>query len=176
MIYTRTAYGKRLRRDLLPDETRNFISQHYEPHHKALSAEVNGELERHGKAFIVDCHSFPSQPLPCGKDQSVPRPEFCIGTDDFHTPRALIEVTLRSLKDMGYTVGINQPYAGTLVPMAYYRKEHRVASIMVEMNRSLYMDKLAGTKTSGFDRTKERVRILLNSVREFQQQAEPNAR
>ena len=176
MIYTLTAYGNKLKRTLQPHEKRNLVSQYYKAHHQKLLAEVKNELEKHGKALIVDCHSFPSQPLPCDNDQSIPRPEFCIGTDSFHTPRALIQVTAQSIKKMGYSVGINRPYAGSMVPMAFYKKDRRVASIMIEVNRSLYMDELTGTKTSRFDPIKEQIQILLDLIREFQRKAEPDAR
>jgi N-formylglutamate deformylase len=176
MIYTLTAYGNMLKRTLQPHETRNLVSQYYETHHQTLLAEAKNELENSGKALIVDCHSFPSQPLPCDKNQSIPRPEFCIGTDSFHTPRALIQVTARSIKKLSYSVGINRPYAGSMVPMAFYKKDSRVASIMIEVNRSLYIDELAGTKTSRFDPIKEQLQTLLSLIREFQQGAEPDAR
>jgi N-formylglutamate amidohydrolase len=176
MIYTLTAYGNKLKRTLQPHETRHLVSQYYEPHHQKLLTEVKNELEKYGKALIVDCHSFPSQPLPCDENQSIPRPEFCIGTDPFHTPRALIQATERSIEQMGYSVGINRPYAGSMVPMAFYEKDRRVASIMIEVNRSLYMDELAGTKTGRFDTIKEQIQALLGSIRESQQQAEPDVR
>jgi N-formylglutamate deformylase len=175
MIYTRTAHGNTLRRTLQPHETRNLEAHYYEAHHQRLSTEVRNELEKYGKALIVDCHSFPSRPLPCDENQSIPRPEFCIGTDSFHTPRALIEATAQSIRKMGYSVGIDHPYAGTMVPMAFYQQDHRVASIMIEVNRRLYMDELAGTKSVRFDTTKEHVQLLLGSFREFQQQAASDA-
>jgi N-formylglutamate amidohydrolase len=172
MIYTLTASGKKLKRTLQPQETRTLLSL-YETHHQALLTEVKMELERYGKALIVDCHSFPSHPLPCDKDQSIPRPEFCIGTDSFHTPRALSQATLLYLKKMGYSVQVNQPYEGTLVPMAFYRKDGRVTSIMVETNRRLYMDETTGAKTSAFDAIKKQIQDLLCSIKQFQQQASP---
>lgn len=170
MIYTRTAYGQKLRRSLEPHEIRHLIDQYYEPHHQRLLAAVKEEL-KYGLALIVDCHSFPSQSLPCDEDQSVPRPEFCIGMDSFHTPRALVQATTRRIKAMGYSLRINRPYAGTIVPMAFYQQDRRVVSIMIEINRSLYMDESTGRKTSQFDTIKEQVQTLLASIRELQQQA-----
>lgn len=175
MIYTLTASGKKLKRTLQPQETRSLVSL-YETHHQALLKEVKNELEKYGKALIVDCHSFPSHPLPCDKNQSIPRPEFSIGTDSFHTPKALSQTTALNLKKMGYSVQINQPYEGTMVPMVFYRKDRRVASIMVEINRSLYMDEMAGAKTSAFDSTKKQIQSLLCSINQYQQQAQPDAR
>jgi N-formylglutamate deformylase len=74
---------------------------------------------------------------------------------------------------MGYSVGIDRPYAGTMVPMAFYQKDRRIASIMIEVNRSLYMDELAGMKNGGFETIREHVQILLGSIGGFHQQAEP---
>jgi N-formylglutamate deformylase len=175
MIYTLTADGKKLKRTLQPQETRILVSQYYETHHQALSTEVKIELEKYGKALIVDCHSFPSHPLRCDSDQSTPRPDFCIGTDSFHTPKELIQTTALNLKKMGYSVRINQPYEGTWVPMAFHRKDRRVASIMVEINRSLYMGEFARAKNSAFDFIKKQIQSLLCSIKEFQQHAQPDA-
>ena len=169
MIYTHTACGNRLKRTLQPHERRNLVAQYYETHHERLLTEVKDELEQYGRALIADCHSFPSQPLPCEENQSIPRPEFSVGTDSFHTPRPLIEATAQSIKKMGYSMGINRPYAGSMVPMAFYKKDRRVASIMIEVNRSLYMDELAGTKADRFDIIKEQIQTLLASIRRFQQ-------
>ena len=170
MVYTRTASGRDLRRTLHPQETRSLVSL-YEAHHQALLREVENELADHGNALIIDCHSFPSHPLPCDRDQCLPRPEFCIGTDSFHTPEALAQLTALNLKKLGYRVRMNRPYQGTLVPMAFFKKDRRVASMMIEVNRRLYMDEMTGLKTSAFDSIREQIGSLLSSIKEFQEQA-----
>jgi N-formylglutamate amidohydrolase len=176
MIYALTSSGKKLKRALQPQEMRNLVYLYYKAHHETLLREVKNELEKFGKALIVDCHSFPSHPLQCDKDQSIPRLEFCIGTDSFHTPKSLSQTTVLNLNKMGYRVRMNKPYEGTLVPTAFYRKDRRVASIMVEINRSLYMDEMAGEKNSAFDSIKKQIQRLLLSIRQFQQESQPDAR
>ncbi len=171
MTYTATADGKMLRRTLQAAEKQALVTRYYEPHHQLLCAKVREELEQQGRALIIDCHSFPSQPLPFEQDQAVPRPAFCIGIDSFHTPESLACLTARFIGEMGFSVGINRPYAGALVPMAYYRKERRVTSIMIEINRSLYMDESNGKKAGGFERTQAHVQGLLNTIRAGHQQA-----
>ena len=78
---------------------------------------MNAEIETLGKSLIVDCHSFPSHPLQCDKDQAIPRPDICIGTDPFHTPKALVEVAESAFRNVGLSVGIDRPYDGTIVPL-----------------------------------------------------------
>jgi N-formylglutamate deformylase len=167
MIYTRTAYGKTLKRTLQPKEMRSLF-EYYKKHHEMISNNVRIELEKYGKALIVDCHSFPSSPLPCDRDQTIPRPAFCIGTDSFHTPAVLVQITEDYLKNIGFSVGINQPYEGALVPITFYRKDSNVVSIMIEVNRSLYLDEMTGTKKDSFESIKKNIWTLLSSIDKFQ--------
>jgi N-formylglutamate deformylase len=163
MIYTRTAAGRDLKRRLTAYET-GALRAFYDRHHRALLHEVEAELATTGSALIVDCHSFPSHPLPCDQDQEIPRPDFCIGSDPFHTPEALTRRTVTALETLGYGVRVNRPYEGTLVPLPFWNKDGRVASIMIEMNRSLYMDEATGRKTAGFAPLKERLAGVLSSL------------
>jgi hypothetical protein len=43
-------------------------------------------LVRFDRCLVIDVHSFSSMPLPHEPDQTVPRPELCIGFDQFHSP------------------------------------------------------------------------------------------
>ncbi len=53
------------------------------------------ELKRKGKSLIIDCHSFPEKPFPYEEDQSLERPDICIGTDSYHSPQRLVEKCVR---------------------------------------------------------------------------------
>lgn len=120
-----------------------------------MALEVQNTLEQFGRCLIIDCHSFPSKPLPYELDQSVDRPDICIGTDPFHKPEELV-ILIRSVCEAnGLKVAIDKPFAGTYVPLTYLGKDKRVSSIMVEVNRSLYMNETIGDRSSRFLRTKE---------------------
>jgi N-formylglutamate amidohydrolase len=41
--------------------------------------------------------------------------------------------------EAGYTVELNRPYSGSLVPLEFLDTEPRVQSIMIEVNRRLYL-------------------------------------
>lgn len=166
MIYTRTAHGRPLRRALRPEEV-EALRLVYDAHHARLSELVAEELARSGTALLIDCHSFPSRPLPCDQDQSTPRPHFCLGTDKDHTPEGLARAIAAELRALGYSVGLNRPYAGTMIPAVFSGADRRVVSIMIEVNRSLYMDEATGAKAGDFGLIKSRMQGLMTLIGEL---------
>jgi N-formylglutamate amidohydrolase len=163
-FYLKTTDGRPLRRALKDDEL-ELLDGYYSEHHQKLTAAVGRELKQPGRALIIDCHSFPGAPLPCDLDKSVPRPDFCIGTDAFHTPDGLVQTARQLLEKKGYSTEINRPYAGTLVPLTFYRQDARVSSIMIEVNRKLYMDEATGEKTTRFDEIRQTAAELLSLIK-----------
>jgi N-formylglutamate amidohydrolase len=123
----------------VPPEREDLLERFYRPHHRALTAAVDGALQRHGKCLVIDGHSFPALPLPYEYDQDPNRPDICIGTDAFHTPDWLRELARDEFRALGYTVQIDHPFAGALVPLRHYQSDRRVQAVMVEINRGLYM-------------------------------------
>jgi len=137
VCYSQSSYGKPLR--VVDKIEKEFIlSTYYDTHHQQLSTQVTNELQTKGKSLIIDCHSFSNEILP--HEESSIRPDICIGTDAFHTPMELLSYVYNYFADKGYSVEINQPFAGTIVPLRYYRKDQNVKSIMIEINRKLYLD------------------------------------
>jgi N-formylglutamate amidohydrolase len=116
--------------------------------------------------MIIDCHSFPSVALPYELDQREERADFCIGTDAFHTPAVIRDTMVTAVKEAGYSVAVDAPFAGALVPLSCYRKDDRVLSVMIEVNRRLYMDEQSGRKTREFDEVHATVGRLIEDVAE----------
>ncbi len=165
-VYTRSSDGTPLR--LVSEEDRQRILRtYYDPHHSALTEMTKNALLETGRCLIIDGHSFSPVPLPHEPDKRRPRPDFCIGTDDFHTPRALFNEAYRFITERGYSVSENVPFSGALVPMRYYRTEAKVQSIMIEVNRGLYMTP-DGRRSDGFERTRETVISLLDVLEHTQ--------
>ncbi len=44
------------------------------------------------------------------------------------------------VRNAGLHVRVNTPYSGAITPLCYYGKEKRVISVMIEINRKLYMN------------------------------------
>jgi N-formylglutamate deformylase len=156
-VYLWTSHGEALRTVPAPDERAALIARYYEPHHRRLAEAVQAALDVHGRAVIIDAHSFADRPLPCDLDQDPDRPDLCIGTDSFHTPPDLVDRLRRRFVAAGCSVAIDRPYAGALVPQTFYRSDERVVSVMIEVNRRLYMDEAAVARSRDFDAVRNRL-------------------
>ncbi len=148
--YTKTAHGGTLRRRLTEQERSALLDDFYWPHHDRLTQLVVRTLQASEQVLILDAHSFPSRPLPYERVQDPQRPDICIGTDEFHTPASVRDAFMDAFAKAGFSVTLNTPFAGALVPLKYYQIEPRVSSVMVEINRSLYMDESNGARLPSF--------------------------
>jgi N-formylglutamate deformylase len=137
MCYTHYDNGI-LMREVTPKLREKIKLDYYDPHHRQLESLTSNILSSCGNAIIIDCHSYPDMPLIRDLNKEIPRPDFCIGSDDYHTPDNLMKVIKEYLNSKGYSVKINNPYAGTMIPLRYYQKEKEVKGIMIEVNRKLY--------------------------------------
>jgi len=163
-VYTRTAHQQVLRKDLTEIEKEALLSAYFRPYHKKLEFEVQKLRERFGRCLIIDCHSFSSKALPYELDKSTVRPDICLGTDPFHTPSELISSAWSFSERNGLNAAIDKPFAGTYVPIKYLGKEKSISSIMVEVNRSLYMDERTGDKLSSFSEVKRMIYGLVEEL------------
>jgi N-formylglutamate deformylase len=116
--------------------------------------------------LIVDGHSFPSVALPYELDQSEYRADICIGTDPFHTPSFVRDATVAAAEKAGYSVTINTPFSGALVPLASYRSDHRILSLMIEVNRRIYVNEQSGLKKQTFEQTSVLIGMLIVAAAE----------
>jgi len=126
------------------------VEERYRPYHAALDGLVAGRLAEAGECLVIDCHSFPTVPLPSEIDQSPDRPDICIGTDPAHTPEPLAIAMEEAFAAEGWRVKRDSPFAGTFVPGGYYGVDTRVHSVMIEVRRGLYMDEAGGVRLPEF--------------------------
>lgn len=164
VIYERTSYGLLLRHPPTPSARQHLLATYYVPHHAALDAAVMTALKRQGHCTILDMHSFPSRTLPYEVDQSPDRPDICVGTDEFHTPERLTDEFVRHFSAERLSVAINRPFSGALVPMRYFREDRHVVSIMVEVNRRLYLEESTGKAGEHFSRMQSLLAKVLEAL------------
>jgi N-formylglutamate deformylase len=145
----------------------NFVFEKlYDDYHRDFNNCVHEYLSFFPIAFIVDCHSFPNDPFEWEKNLIFKRPDICLGTDDNHTPKEIISLLTNYFNKHNLSTNVNYPYKGTIIPSDFKHKSDIVKSIMIEINRSLYLDK-EYNKNDNFYKIKKIINGALNKIDEW---------
>lgn len=167
-IYTHNTLGERIRRELSPEERRLLLDNYYRPWHLQLEMNLEQQLQRWGHSLLLDCHSFPDEPFAHENDQGRHRPDICLGVCG-NTPQWLLDSCMELFLNRGYTVDVDFPYSGCLVPK-HFAGDTRVPAIMLEINRRLYLKsasreacRLGNTpiKLAGFDAVRNDIWVVM---------------
>jgi N-formylglutamate deformylase len=165
VLYEKTDDGQQMRH--ITPELRNKILEHfYRKHHEMLEEATSTLLEEQGEAIIIDCHSFSDIPFQRDLNKDLCRPDINIGTDDFHTNNKLFEISYQFFCEEGFKIGVNWPYSGTIVPMRFYKRNTKVLSIMIEINRKLYLMNGTNKKNKNFSSIKNTISTYIKLVKE----------
>lgn len=136
-VYTRTSGGLVLRE--ADDQAESaLLERFFTAYAEALADLVDERISATGHAVLVDLHSYPVQALPYERHQDARRPPVCVGVDVDHTPAALLERVSRACSVIGEVV-VNEPFAGSYIPLRHLGRDDRVRSVMVELRRDTYL-------------------------------------
>ena len=150
-------------RSVTEKDRQEILTRCYDAHHEAFTKAVGEKLGSYGHCLIVDCHSFYPSALPYELCRDEERPDICIGTSDCHTPKAMSEMLVRFFSERGYNVRVNSPFAGTIVPMEYFERDRKVSSVMIEVNRRLYLA-APGVKSGSFGAIRSLLRECIETL------------
>ncbi len=156
----RTTHDLKHEIKITEEHRRHVIEKYYNTHHRALELAVDMADSHRGIPVLLDCHSFSPEPLPYEPDQRTKRPDICLGTDDDHTATRLLDNARDFFRRRGYSVYVNRPYKGTLVPMKYLHSYNMPLGLMIEINRRLYLKEGTSEKNGHFDQLKKEIKAL----------------
>lgn len=135
-IYTKTSQGQLMFNP--NDEQKRIITDVYDKHHKRLDETVTNILSVYQKCIIIDLHSYSTE-LVSRLFNYEQVPDICIGIEENYYSKELTDYFVKYFMDNGYSVKINYPYQGSLVPNKYYGiKNSKIVSIMIEINKRVY--------------------------------------
>lgn len=134
-------------RPLTEEERKLRLSKLYYPYHKQLTRLCEDALQRHGKALLLDLHSYSTRPLPCELHQKDPRPEICIGHNNDPASLKVADKLTVNLLDAGYMVGVNQTFKGAITPNGL--DDPNLACVMIEIRKDQYLKSPDGTIDMG---------------------------
>lgn len=158
-VYTRGPLGDPIRDETDEDLRRGLITTVFDPYSRQLAETVQRVLDRHGRAVIIDLHSFPVVASPYELHADSPRPQVCLGADPSHTSPQLLRAAQEAFSE--YETAVNTPFSGTYVPLMHYQREPRVESIMIEIRRDQYLDDNLGPDKGGTSRVSQALGELL---------------
>lgn len=116
---------------------KEIIKKYYDTHHNNLNNMIEKVLDEYDSCYIIDLHSF-SDKFVNKVFNKTNNPDICIGIDKEYYSKELTNLTINHFKEYGYSVKVNYPYSGTMTPN---KKDNRVKSIMIEINKRIYLDK-----------------------------------
>lgn len=121
------------------DYKEKVLREYYDKHHVMLYMFCKKIIEKYGECYLIDLHSFGDDMVFKMLNKSN-NPDICIGVDSEFEEESFVSFTIQYFKSCGYTVLINYPYSGSMVPTPYYlSKDKRVKSLMIEINKRIYL-------------------------------------
>jgi N-formylglutamate amidohydrolase len=130
-------------------EAQSRVDRVHRPYHAALAALVAETRARHGVAVLIDWHSMPSAAT--GQSGGGPGCDIVLG-DRFGAAAspAVSRRVERELRELGYRVVRNAPYAGGYTTETYGRPGAGVHALQIEVNRALYLDETTLRPNGGY--------------------------
>lgn len=142
---------------LTPEQVWNRIQTYYIPYHKKLEELIENAHFNFGEVWHINCHSMPNSSArphrPLGLRGTQPRTaDFVIGDRDSTTASLHFTHAIRNfLRNLGYTVTINDPYKGVELIRRYSNPSRGYHSVQIEINKSLYMNEDKLEKNSNYN-------------------------
>lgn len=153
-------------RKLTVDEVRARIDQYYRPYHAALSDAIEGAYRQFGAVWHLNLHSMPGNAYErLGIAAAHPLADFVLGDRDGTTCDAdFVQLVATTLRSLGYTVAINDPYKGVELIARIGNPAQRRNSMQIEIRRAIYMDENTREVHAGFAGVQRDITRILHTL------------
>ena len=160
LVPTRTArHGDLWRVPIGAVDLERRMEEAYRPFHQAIDDGLTSLLHRHGAALLLDCHSMP----PRGGRL----PEVVIGDRHGSSAGSFLSAQAgRIVRDAGFTVAYNDPYAGGWIALSHGAPAQGRHALQIEIDRSQYLDAKLREPGRGFDRVARLLQRLAEELGE----------
>lgn len=162
IVYSQTTFGKQIyQTKLTAEEIEQRIDQYYRPYHAKLQELIDHKLEKFGKVYLFDLHSF----------AEYPHEDVVLG-NHFDTTSSVDfrEFLTKQFNQKGYTVSNNHPFSGGFIT-PYYGENKRVESIQIELAYHMYIEnryfgeeELSGVDVGTFTTAKNSLQSIFMEV------------
>jgi N-formylglutamate amidohydrolase len=162
-------------RPLTSGEITARIEKYYRPYHDTLENLLKEAHYNYGQVWHINCHSmpnasaYPRRGLGLVGNRAKPV-DFCIGDRDGRSCAIGLTRSLRDfIRDMGYTVSLNDPFKGLELVEKYSNPAQGYHALQIEINKSLYMNEETGEKTKNYSALKADIEKVIHFTATFVQ-------
>ncbi len=150
-------------RRLSAEEAETRIAHWHAPYHRALAKLLARARRRFGAALLIDCHSMPSNARL--RARSGEKADIVLG-DRYGAAAApiYVEAVEAAFRAAGFSVARNTPFAGGHITERFGRPAAGVSAIQIEIDRALYLDEHAVTRSDAFYDVVEALRPVASSI------------
>ncbi|MEN2977808.1 N-formylglutamate amidohydrolase (plasmid) [Tistrella bauzanensis] len=166
LLKSKSRYGEPVHeRKLTVAEVMERLEKYHRPYYRELGQNIDRLKQAYGFVYHLSCHCMSAVGAPTHPDAGQERADFCVGNLNGQTSSdAFINFVAETIRARGYSCTINTPYTGGELNGRFGAPADGVESIMVEINKKLFMDTKTFRKTEGFDRVKADVSAILKIV------------
>ena len=152
------AYDGRVIKNVTP-ELRERTLSYYWKHHAKLDETVS----KLRSVIMIDLHSFSEDTVVQAETGARAMPEICIGADSRYTHPRLEKAAVDIFTDAGFSVEVNYPYNGLMVPNAILKgnTDCDFLTLMVEVNKAVYLDGNGEIIESARERVQEALKRII---------------
>ena len=155
-------------RKLTSAEVAARIDRYWRPYHAELAAVLDARHGHFGAVWHLNCHSMPAVGDALADDPGRERADFVLGDREGTTCEpAFTQVVADTLRNLGYSVKINDPYKGVEIVRRHGRPHERRHSLQLEVKRTLYMDEETFEPGPGFARLEADLARLTSTLAGF---------
>ena len=142
------------------------LSKVYDVYHNRLQQLINKCLKKFGFCMVLDCHSMPSKICSIIDDRS--GIDICLGNLFSQScPQKYSDFLASQFWDCNYSVQENCPYSGAFITFNYCQPRHKMYTLQLELNRSLYADEVNLCKNENFEETAVNVSSAIVNFAEY---------
>lgn len=136
------------RHRLKAEEALMRLESCYFPYHRVLKGLIDQTVDQFGFCVLIDCHSMPGQ---ITHPEDGTQPHFIIGDRFGQTASTAFSLAaIALLRQAGFNVSHNRPYAGGFITENYGFPAKNVHSLQIEISRRLYLDEARYMRSSNF--------------------------
>lgn len=150
-------------------EIASRIINYHRPYHELLKSTLKNTYDEYNCFYHINCHSMQNNASAMStQEKGTLRPDFVIGDrDGTSCNQKFTNFIIKILRDLKYTVDVNDPYKGMELVSAYSNPNKNKNSLQIEVNRRLYMNEINRIKSDKFQNLKDNLNIMMKEIKKF---------